>query len=341
MLAAKGSSDAKKGASVRNQQILYEKNLESRILLQKCLEASNALPRPDAYITLTENFPEVKEGYEDLRQIASETHSQLMELQSFLLRRNPILSQALDEQAPAIQKAIAATSSASDAVWIKMSGQNAIFAKYRDASIDRWHSRTLLSSGSSLLKNSLRVLNQSVSSQVSTLMQDPEKIVKRSRVLVSECPRVLCAPVSSGASSESAAKRRRLLSEAEGLLDEKRAGEDEKAEEPEDDGSERKGEDRDMETFDDGEFYKQLLKDFLDKSLSGAGNAGALAPVKRRKLVDRRASKGRRIRYHVHEKLVGFATPIEKAIPPFAQQLLSNLFGANGGGDKKVSPVSA
>jgi protein AATF/BFR2 len=48
---------------------------------------------------------------------------------------------------------------------------------------------------------------------------------------------------------------------------------------------------------------------------------------KQRKAVDRRASKGRKLRYHVHEKLVNFMAPVELQAPQFAAQLFSNLFG--------------
>lgn len=53
---------------------------------------------------------------------------------------------------------------------------------------------------------------------------------------------------------------------------------------------------------------------------------------KQRKAVDRRASKGRKLRYHVHEKLVNFMAPVELAAPQYAAQLFSNLFGGGGGG---------
>ena len=59
-----------------------------------------------------------------------------------------------------------------------------------------------------------------------------------------------------------------------------------------------------------------------------------LAPQgpKQRKQVDRRASKGRKLRYHVHEKLANFMAPQELEAPQFAAQLFTNLFG---GGARK------
>lgn len=54
---------------------------------------------------------------------------------------------------------------------------------------------------------------------------------------------------------------------------------------------------------------------------------------KRRKTVDRRASKGRKLRYHVHEKLVNFMTPATECRSSadgeagVSAALCSNLFG--------------
>jgi protein AATF/BFR2 len=66
---------------------------------------------------------------------------------------------------------------------------------------------------------------------------------------------------------------------------------------------------RDEECYDDAEFYAQLLKELLESAGAGAGGgaAGVVgARPKLRKIVDRRASKGRKLRYSVIEKLVNF-----------------------------------
>ena len=49
---------------------------------------------------------------------------------------------------------------------------------------------------------------------------------------------------------------------------------------------------------------------------------------KKRRQVDRRASKGRRLRYDVQDKLVNFMAPVNMATPPIAFQLFHNLFGS-------------
>lgn len=43
--------------------------------------------------------------------------------------------------------------------------------------------------------------------------------------------------------------------------------------------------------------------------------------------MDRRASKGRKLRYHIHEKLVNFMAPVELEAPLYAANVFSNLFG--------------
>lgn len=54
-----------------------------------------------------------------------------------------------------------------------------------------------------------------------------------------------------------------------------------------------------------------------------------LQEPKQRKIVDRRASKGRKIRYHVHEKLVNFMTPDDAELPEYTARIFANLFGHN------------
>ncbi|KAF1793244.1 Apoptosis-antagonizing transcription factor, C-terminal [Phytophthora cactorum] len=63
--------------------------------------------------------------------------------------------------------------------------------------------------------------------------------------------------------------------------------------------------------YDDSDFYQQLLKEFIE---SGGGGAGQDAMVRRthrkkKKLVNRKASKGRQLRYTVHPKLENFMFP--------------------------------
>ena len=85
----------------------------------------------------------------------------------------------------------------------------------------------------------------------------------------------------------------------------------------------------DCETYDDAEFYQQVLKEFLESQAQTAGDLARARTTKRRKVVDRKASKGRKIRYHVHDKLVNFMVPAAFERPEFANKLFGSLFAYN------------
>ncbi|GIL51371.1 hypothetical protein Vafri_7370 [Volvox africanus] len=310
MLQQKGERDRVKGAAVRNQQVLYERALEQRILLQKCLQASNGLPRPDTFAALLIAKPDIREGYEQLAVAARDTLGQLLELQHTLMARNsairlPPESCSADgavassakrrrlEPDPSGDADDAVTDNGLESLWQRINLHHEALAPFRDLSLDSWHRRTVLSSGSGALRNSgLRALNQSISNQVHALMRDPAKFIKRTRLAVATCPRVLCEPPRSSAAAAAALDP--LGSDGHAV-----AGGRDGAEDPSSTvAAEILEEERDPETYDDGEFYQQLLKEFLDKGiLEGA----SVMPkgAKKRKLVDRRASKGRKLRYHV------------------------------------------
>ncbi|GLI61940.1 hypothetical protein VaNZ11_004501 [Volvox africanus] len=340
-LRKKGERDRVKGAAVRNQQVLYERALEQRILLQKCLQASNGLPRPDTFAALLIAKPDIREGYEQLAVAARDTLGLLLELQHTLMARNSAIRlspvscsgdgsaasgakrQRLEPD-PSGNAGDAVIDNGLECLWQRISLHHEALAPFRDLSLDSWHRRTVLSSGSGALRNSgLRALNKSISNQVQALMRDPAKFIKRTRLAVATCPRVLCEMPRSSAAAAAALDP---LGSDGNDAPEGRDGTEGPSSTV---AAEILEEERDPETYDDGEFYQQLLKEFLDKGiLEGA----SVMPkgAKKRKLVDRRASKGRKLRYHVQDKLVAFMAPVDFTPPPFAANLFSNLFGHSG-----------
>jgi len=73
---------------------------------------------------------------------------------------------------------------------------------------------------------------------------------------------------------------------------------------------------QDPEIFDDTDLYQQLLKALVDQRMVGSSVGGAVQwaaamrdAKKKKKKVDTKASKGRKLRYHVHEKLQNFMAP--------------------------------
>ncbi|KAL2315275.1 Protein bfr2 [Schizosaccharomyces pombe] len=89
------------------------------------------------------------------------------------------------------------------------------------------------------------------------------------------------------------------------------------------------------EIYNDTDFYQSLLKDFINSRMADSTRDGTVRWMATKKQkqkkenVDTKASKGRKIRYHVHDKLQNFMAPIEVTVWPDEQteDLFSSLLG--------------
>lgn len=91
----------------------------------------------------------------------------------------------------------------------------------------------------------------------------------------------------------------------------------------------------DPEIYDDADFYQLLLKELVDQRTSDTAAGGdssvptvrwtAIKEAKTRKQVDRRASKGRKLRFTVHEKLQNFMAPEDRR--SWEEEAIDRLFG--------------
>ncbi|EXL51069.1 hypothetical protein FOCG_09187 [Fusarium oxysporum f. sp. radicis-lycopersici 26381] len=96
-----------------------------------------------------------------------------------------------------------------------------------------------------------------------------------------------------------------------------------------------KGASENSNIYDDADFYQVLLKELVDqRTVEGSSGAGAAVPtvvltaakdVKSRKNVDRKASKGRKMRFTVHEKLQNFMAPEDRRA--WEQGAIDRFFG--------------
>uniref|UniRef100_K3WRT7 Apoptosis-antagonizing transcription factor C-terminal domain-containing protein n=1 Tax=Globisporangium ultimum (strain ATCC 200006 / CBS 805.95 / DAOM BR144) TaxID=431595 RepID=K3WRT7_GLOUD len=81
--------------------------------------------------------------------------------------------------------------------------------------------------------------------------------------------------------------------------------------------------------YDDSDFYQQLLKEFLESG-GGSGQDTLLQRThrKKKKIVNRKASKGRQLRYTVHPKLENFMFPDPYPKPEMdVDELFRSVFG--------------
>jgi protein AATF/BFR2 len=90
----------------------------------------------------------------------------------------------------------------------------------------------------------------------------------------------------------------------------------------------------DPEIYDDADFYQLLLKELVDQRIAdtaGAGNQAAtiryaaVKEAKNKKHVDTKASKGRKMRFNVHEKLQNFMVPEDRRA--WEQHAIDRFFG--------------
>ncbi|KAF8380551.1 hypothetical protein HHK36_028039 [Tetracentron sinense] len=194
-----------------------------------------------------------------------------------------------------------------DEEWLRIYQMHSRIAPFRDNSVDKWQRKTQVATGAAAIKGKLHAFNQNISEQVAAFMRDPSRMIKRMQLRGSTVGIFGSVPDVVADNKE----------EVPDVAD------DNKEEDAHTDG--------DPELLDDSEFYQQLLKEFFE-TFDPASSETAFYSLKRlqtkkRKIVDRRASKSRKIRYHVHEKMVNFMAPQPREIPPMAPKLFENLFG--------------
>eukprot|EP00252_Welwitschia_mirabilis_P003071 TRINITY_DN1314_c0_g1_i4.p1 TRINITY_DN1314_c0_g1~~TRINITY_DN1314_c0_g1_i4.p1 ORF type:complete len:286 (-),score=67.09 TRINITY_DN1314_c0_g1_i4:594-1451(-) len=277
-----------------------------RIGLQKIFSACNQLPQEPVRSHFFKVDDKIEKAYSELIDSTKDTVNTLLELQEVLNERNSNIVGSLPndcKKANSKGGAEDVPSSERDRVWESINTAFMRTVPFRNNSVDKWHRKTQLSTGSIATKSKLHAFNQSISHQVSKYMRDPSSMIKRMQLMRSSV-HVLGTDDEAPVNGE--------LGTSENSLKDMNI-------------------DGDPELLDDIEFYQQLLQEFLETTdpTSLGTNVYALRKMRnrKRKVVDRRASKSRKIRYHVHEKIVNFMAPEPVALPPMAPKLFSNLFG--------------
>ncbi|XP_010468046.1 PREDICTED: protein AATF-like [Camelina sativa] len=286
--------DAVKGQAVKNQKALWDKTLEFRFLLQKPFNSSNRLPQePVKSSFCSEDDENVSTAYTDLVTSSKKTLDSLLELLEALLEKNP----SVDLQQ--VNRTASAESNKSHTEDSDEKVQNwslpCRMSVFRNKAVDKWQRRTQVTSGAAAIKGKFHAFNQNVSEQVASYMRDPSRMIKQMQQSRSTVAVFGTVP---GEAMEPNQEERQL----EG----------------------------DPELIEDAEFYQQLLKEFIETIDPASSEAAYYAmkkfQTKKRKLVDRRACKSRKIRYNVNEKIVNFMAPRPAKIPPNTSDLLKNLF---------------
>ncbi|KAK4166803.1 protein bfr2 [Cladorrhinum sp. PSN259] len=176
----------------------------------------------------------------------------------------------------------------SQEIWESMQEIEEAALSHRRAIINKWSERVKnTSAGTTKTRNLVQNDTQSLVSVLDSQLVSSERLIKRART-----PRS-CAPAQAAKKVE-----------------------------------------EDPEIYDDADFYQLLLKELVDQRSADTGASGesvttvrwaAIKEAKVRKQVDRRASKGRKLRYTVHEKLQNFMAPDDRR--GWEESAIDRLFG--------------
>ncbi|XP_044104411.1 protein AATF isoform X2 [Neovison vison] len=198
-----------------------------------------------------------------------------------------------------------------------MAKRFADFTAYRNRTLQKWHDKTKLASGK--LGKGFGAFERSILTQIDHILMDKERLLRRTQTKRS-IYRVLGKPEpATQPLPESLPGQPEVLPQAPANAHLK---------------------DLDGEIFDDDDFYHQLLRELIERKTSSldpndqvAMGRQWLAIQKLRskihKKVDRKASKGRKLRFHVLSKLLSFMAPIDHTTmnDDARTELYRSLFG--------------
>ncbi|KAL1696494.1 apoptosis-antagonizing transcription factor [Schizophyllum commune] len=274
-------ADLRKGKAVARQVAIWDTLLDARIRLQKSVTAAQKLV--DAG-TMTERA-DCGEALTGMLDEALALSDELMSFQEKLLEKNE------DVTPPARKRRRIEAPEPSVADYgeqLRGLTENVVALEHTAhphlvRTLTKWSAKIQAVAPSVLLPSSRNAFSKSAQPKsavalIDETLSDHNKLLARTRV-----------------------RRGRLAVE----VGEGEGGKDGDAEKPQPDPA---------EIFDDTDFYQQLLRQVIDaRGGNGTDNQDwvqAQKARKARKKVDTKASKGRKIRYDVHEKLQNFMVPI-------------------------------
>ncbi|KAJ2854608.1 rRNA-processing protein bfr2 [Coemansia erecta] len=301
-------SDVEKGKHVLNQTRMWEGALDARIRVQKLMTAANELPKPDLFSKVVSSSSEQTEDrLAKARKSVRLLIDSLIQLRKTLMAKNSAIQQETPIKAGSKRSAEDEAADIDiEAVWNDMEQLRSLFRDYRDESLEKWSNRVQIAANIGATKK-FKAVNQGIMHQINQTLATRDRLVERSQLKRIEYQIV----------GESAAKRD---AEKSATVDSHLR-------------------DLDAEIFDDTDFYQQLLRELIESRMVDSNDPTAnlgtrWAAVKqqtrtKKRNVDTKASKGRKIRYQVMEKLQNFMPPIPAGSwhEDMVNELFSSLLG--------------
>ena len=201
-----------------------------------------------------------------------------------------------------------------------LNAQHEKYITHRNDTIERWNDRTRIAMGSS---------NSTKGKQTSSFGSLELSTLKQIQHILSDTPRLVRRTQYKRTSYKVLGK----------VLDKNERDSDEDSSDSEDENqsqNKKSHEEYDSEIFDDDDFYHNLLRELIERK-SGSDERQQdnwlqiqkLRAKSNRRKVDTRASKGRKIRYDIHAKLVNFMAPVVNKMPgQISEEAKNELFNS-------------
>ncbi|KAJ2217037.1 rRNA-processing protein bfr2 [Coemansia sp. RSA 487] len=317
-------SDIEKGQHVLNQTRLWEGALDARIRVQKVVTAANELPQYDMFDELVvSRFDDDKESdgdscLKEARQSVRLLIGSLAELRKTLADQNEAVSKSQETTRAGTKRAASESVDEDEdeviATWNELEELRSEFKPYRDESLENWSNKVQMSTNVTSHKK-FKAVNQGIMHQLEQILAGKDRLVERTQLKRAEC---------------------KVIGKEK---DESPEKEDERGKESSSVAVDAHLKDTDTEIFDDTDFYQQLLRELIESRMVDSNDpTGSLgvrwAAVKqqarsKKRVIDRGASKDRKIRYQVMEKLQNFMPPVPAGTwhEDMVNELFSTLLG--------------
>jgi protein AATF/BFR2 len=286
-LSQSAKVDCEKGRAVKKQRTTFDSLLNVRIKLQKALVAVNSIPT-------TEDQDQVSNDDEAI--IAAETAA------VNLWNNLNALRMSLHAIRTGTKRKYSEFTSSSqfEAMWDDVKANETESLPQRNSTLDFWSSKCRTTTAVvQTRKLNTTPIQQNLSDVLASQLSDIQRLIDRTRI-----PRS-CAPLQ-------AAKRQQSATNLDA---------------------------DDLPIYDDADFYSTLLQSLISQrsndttsSLSALNINFPMEPwqaareAKTKKAVDTKASKGRKLKYTVHEKLQNFMAPEDRT--SWGERQCDELFGS-------------
>ncbi|KAH3679916.1 hypothetical protein WICMUC_000659 [Wickerhamomyces mucosus] len=277
-LSTSTQTDSLKGYAVIDQQNVFDKIIDSRMKLQKAVTTSNLLPlNNEAFEEFEEDDTSAK--LNEVSDLLRSLLNNVISLRTKIFNKEKVTREPLK---------FSFNRKRSFTEYCEESNQlDNLLSKYRDSVLTKWSHKVESASGATALSSTkFKALNQSAAQQVELNLMDMDRLVKRTRT-----NRRNVEPIGYVEKKEEI---------GENSIDEEKNSIDRSLKE-------------NIHIFDDEDFYRVLLNDLVDKKISDSNPTNGLTiqltKTKLKKHVDTKASKGRKLKYTVQEKIQSYDAP--------------------------------